>query len=122
MIIGQFVGDLPFIDVNIAWERAVQTESFILDTGFTGCLQVTYEMARNLNLNPQAVMGTKMADGSIVNMPYAVAIASMEGVHHYMEVMIGNGDPLAGIKFLSQFDYRAIIDCKNKKVILERVN
>ena len=95
--------------------------SIILDTGFTGYLQVTYEIARNLNLNPQAVMQTKMADGSIIDMPYAVALASMEGVHHYVEVMIGDGDALAGIKFLSQFDYRAIIDCKNKKVILERV-
>lgn len=122
MIVGQFVEDLPVIDVNIVWDSAVQTESFILDTGFTGYLQVTYEMARDLNLNPQAVMQTKIADGRVINMPCAVALISMEGINSYMEVMIGNGDPLAGIKFLSQFGYKAIIDCKNKKVVLERVN
>lgn len=41
MIQGVFVEDTPFIKVIVGWGQAVQTPFFVLDTGFTGDLQVT---------------------------------------------------------------------------------
>lgn len=120
MIRGQFIENLPCVMVNIGWEQAVQTPTFVLDTGFTGDLQVNHDIARELNLVWTSVTPTKIADGRIVNMATSVAIASMEGIKNYVEVFISEGTPLLGIHFLSTFCYKAIIDCKYKNVMLER--
>lgn len=121
MVRGEFIGNLPCINVNIGWGQAVQSPTFVLDTGFTGDLQVNYDIARELNLKVAGITPTKIADGKIVNMPTAVAIASMEGVQNYVEVFISEGSPLLGIGFLSKFSYKATIDCKYKSIGLERV-
>lgn len=121
MVQGEFIENLPCIYVNIGWGQAVQRPVFVLDTGFTGDLQVNYDIARELNLEVVSVRPTKIADGHIVSMPTGVAIASMEGTKNYVEVFISEGTPLLGISFLSKFNYKAIIDCKYKDVILERV-
>lgn len=121
MVQGEFIENLPCVYVNIGWGQSVQKPLFVLDTGFTGDLQVNYDIARELNLDVLSVRPTKIADGHIVNMPTAVAIASMEGAKSYVEVFISEGTPLLGINFLSKFNYKAIIDCKYKDVMLERV-
>jgi clan AA aspartic protease len=121
MVKGEFIENLPCVNVNIGWGQAVQSPTFVLDTGFTGDLQVSYDIARELNLNIVGVIPTKIADGKIVNMPTAVAIASMEGQKEYVEVFVSEGSPLLGIGFLSKFSYKATIDCKYKAVFLERV-
>lgn len=121
MVRGEFIENLPCVNVNIGWGQSVQKPIFVLDTGFTGDLQVNYDIARELNLRVNSVTPTKIADGKIVNMPTAVAIASMEGMKNYVEVFISEGTPLLGIGFLSKFSYKATIDCKYKTVFLERV-
>lgn len=121
MVRGEFIENVPCVNVDIGWKQAVQRSTFVLDTGFTGDLQVSHEIARQLNLEVTGVMRTQIADGKIVNMPTAAAIASMEGIQEYVEVLISEGSPLLGISFLSKFDYKAIIDCKYKSVGLQRV-
>lgn len=121
MVRGEFIGNLPCVNVNIGWGQAVQSSTFVLDTGFTGDLQVNYDIAKELNLEVIGVIGTKIADGKIVSMPTAIAIASMEGVKNYVDVFISEGTPLLGIGFLAKFSYKATIDCKYKNVGLERV-
>lgn len=121
MVRGEFIENLPCVNVDIGWAQAVQRSTFLLDTGFTGDLQVNHDIARELNLEVTSVTPTKIADGRIVSMPTAVAIASMEGVKNYVEVYISEGTPLLGIGFLSKFFYKATIDCKYKNVGLERV-
>ena len=121
MVQGEFIENLPCIKVNIGWGHVVQNPTFVLDTGFTGDLQVNYDIARQLNLELTGVTPTKIADGKIVNMPMAVAFASLEGVKNYVQVFISEGTPLLGISFLSKFSYKAIVNCKYKDVTLERV-
>lgn len=121
MVRGEFIENLPCVNVNIGWGQAVQSPTFVLDTGFTGDLQVNNDIARELNLEVIGVIGTKIADGRTVSMATAVAIASMEWVQDYVQVYISEGSPLLGIGFLTKFAYKAIIDCKYKDVILERV-
>lgn len=121
MLRGKFIENLPCVKITIGWNQIVQTVTFVLDTGFTGDLQVSHDIARELNLEIMGVIPTKIADGKIIGMPTAVAIASMEGRKNYVEVLVSEGTPLLGIGFLAKFAYKAIIDCKLKEVSLEQV-
>ena len=122
MIEGQFIdGDKPVVSAVIAWDQSVQTPYFILDTGFTGDLVVTPEIANDLGLDVSAVIPTRIAGNRVVYLPTATAIAVMEGQRLYITVFISEGWPLLGITFMQKFNYRALIDCRNKKVKLEVV-
>lgn len=120
MIRGTFVNEIPLIRVAVAWGQAVQELFVILDTGFTGDLQVTPRIAKDIGLEVVGVTKTRYASGEVVQVPVALALATMEGVLNYVQVQISNGFPLAGISFLTKFGYKAIVDCKYKEVTLER--
>jgi len=93
----------------------------ILDTGFTGDLQVTPKIAKELGLRVIGVTKTQIANGQIIEIPVALAIAAMEGVKNYIQVLISDSMPLVGISFLSKFGYKAIVDCKYRAITLEKV-
>lgn len=120
MVTGIFIENTPFIQVVIRWKNSVQSPFFILDTGFTGDLQVTPEIANELGLKTVGITRTRTADGRTVEMPIALAIASMENTANHIQVLISDSSPLAGISFLSRFGYTAIVDCKDKNVFLKR--
>ncbi len=123
MVSGVFVqNNIPMIKVLVAWGQAVQTPFFILDTGFTGDLQVTPQIARDLGLKITGVVNARIANGQVVAMPTAQALASMEGAVNFIQIIISESMPLAGISFLTKFNYKAIVDCKHKTVALERVS
>ncbi|OGZ39807.1 MAG: hypothetical protein A3B04_00105 [Candidatus Portnoybacteria bacterium RIFCSPLOWO2_02_FULL_39_11] len=121
MISGVFVENIPFIKVVVAWGQSVQAPFVVLDTGFTGDLQVTQEIAKELGLRVVGVTKTQIANGQIIEVPVALAIAAMEGATNYIQVLISNSMPLAGISFLSKFGYKATVDCKYRTVALERM-
>lgn len=120
MVRGVFSGNIPLIKVEVAWGQSMQAPFVILDTGFTGDLQVTSEMAEELGLEVVGVTKTQIANGQIIEVPVALAIASMEGAVNFIEVLISESMPLAGISFLSKFSYKATIDCKYRTIELER--
>lgn len=66
MVHGFFVENTPLIRVGVAWGQAIQTPHFILDTGFTGDLQVTPQIATELGLVPIAVENVQIANGQTV--------------------------------------------------------
>jgi len=121
MISGVFIENIPLIKVVVAWGQSVQNPYVILDTGFTGDLQVTPKIAEELGLKVVGVTKSRIANGQIINMPTALALASMEGATNYIQVLISESAPLVGISFLSKFNYKAMIDCKYKTVVLERM-
>ena len=121
MVKGKFIGNVPMLAVDIGWGDLMKPPTVILDTGFTGDIQLTPKLATELGLQPFIVVKTKMANGQIVDMPQAFALASMEEEQHYVEVLISNSQPLAGINLLTQFSYKVIIDCKQREVTLEKV-
>ncbi len=121
MVSGVFVENTPFIKVIIGWGQSVQAPFVVLDTGFTGDLQVTPKIAKELSLQVVGVTKTQIANGQIIQVPVALAIASMEGVANYIQVLISESMPLAGISFFSKFGYKAAVDCKYRTVALERV-
>ena len=119
---GEFVGNTPWIKVLIAWGQSTQTPFVILDTGFTGDLQVTPKIAQELGLKVIGVTKTKIANGQIIEVPVALALSVMEGVINAIEVLISESMPLVGIGFLSKFSYKAMVDCKYRTVAIERVS
>ena len=122
MIKGKFINEnVPVVKVTIFSDQAVQTPYFILDTGFTGDLQVTAEIAKELGLEVVSVTRTGMASGEIITVPTALAISTMEGIKRVVNVLISKNMSLVGISFLKKFDYKAIVDCKYKTVVLKRV-
>ena len=121
MVNGVFVENIPLIKVIVAWGQSVQAPFVILDTGFTGDLQVTPKIAKELGLQIAGVTKTRIANGQIVEVPVALAVSSMEGLIEYIQVLISESMPLAGISFLTKFSYKAIVDCKYRKVVLEKV-
>ena len=122
MIKGEFVENIPLIKIIVSWGRAVQTPFVVLDTGFTGDLQVTPKLARELGLQVIGVTKSRIANGQIVNMSTALALASMEGTNKYIQVLISNSSPLLGISFLSKFSYKAIVNCKFKTILLRKAS
>ena len=121
MLQGAFVKNTPFIGVTVAWNQAVQNPAFILDTGFTGDLQVTSKIAKELGLETVGVIPITIANGQTVQMQTALAIAAMEGATSYVTVIISDSMPLAGIGLLTKFGYKAEVDCKYRTVKLERI-
>lgn len=121
MIKGTFFKNTPFIQIFVGWGQTIRAPFAVLDTGFTGYLQITSKMATELGLKTSGVLPVKIANGQVINVPTAFAFANMEGEKKYMEVLIADGIPLAGISFLSRFGYKAEVDCKNRTITLEKV-
>jgi len=121
MISGVFVENIPLIKVVVAWGQSVQAPFVILDTGFTGDLQVTPKIARELGLQVAGVTKTQIANGDVIEVPVALAVAAMEGAVNYIQVLISESMPLAGISFLTKFGYKAMVDCKYRTIALERM-
>jgi predicted aspartyl protease len=122
MIKGFFVNtNIPVVSTDVLWGDVIQTPSCVLDTGFTGDLQITPEMAFELGLQPNGVISGRLANGRIHKIPVATAIAAMEGVTNFVEILISNSLPLLGTSFLEKFNYKVTADFRYKTVVLERV-
>ena len=120
MIEGYFDGNTPIVELIVGAGSIAHIHPVLLDTGFTGDLQITTELARELNISVDSVEKMKVADGRIVDVPSSFAFVEMEGVKKYIQVLIAENMSLAGISLLSRFQYKAIIDCKYKTVALEK--
>ena len=120
MVDGTFLNAVPLIPITIAWRHGAQTSMAVLDTGFSGDLQITPAIAKELGIQKKSVAYATMADGKVHEVPISLAIASMENVGKTVQVLVSEGVVLAGIGFLSKFGYKAIVDCKYRKVMLQK--
>ncbi|MEK7528316.1 MAG: hypothetical protein AAB592_00945 [Patescibacteria group bacterium] len=73
-----------------------------------------------LGITPTSVVPTTIANGQIVQVPHALATAVMESTVQYVQAGISNGAPLLGLNFLTKFKYRAIVDCRNHRLLLDK--
>jgi len=120
MIKGTFVKNTSFIKILVGWGQTMRASFVVLDTGFSGYLQITSKIAEELGLKPSGLLPVRVANGQVIKVPTAFAFANMEGEKKYMEVFIADGLPLAGIGFLSRFNYKAEVDCKYRTIKLEK--
>ena len=118
MIEGKFIGDYPFIKIIIASSDAIQERYFIIDTGFSGYLQVSSMVAKELNLKQKGVITVRLANGEKADMAMSTIKASIGGKQGLVDVLISDTQPLLGIKFLKTFGCRLILDCKKQKIFL----
>lgn len=121
MIKGLFIKNSPWVEVTISWGRSIQKPLVILDTGFTGDLQITPKMAKELDLKSETITNVQIANGQVIQVPVVVAVSSMEGETKNIQALVSDSTPLVGINFLSKFSYKAVVDCKNKTVALQKV-
>ncbi|GAH71867.1 unnamed protein product, partial [marine sediment metagenome] len=105
--------------IVLAFGHAIQRPYVILDTGFTGDVQVTPRMARELGLRVRGVTPVLTATGTVSDLPVAVAVVSMEGITKYVNILISNGLPSVGISFLAKFRYRVLLDYRT--ILLQRI-
>ncbi len=120
MIQGYFDGNVPMFNLIVGLDSQARSPFVILDTGFTGDLQITPELARELGVSISGVQKMGLADGRITDVSSGFAFVELEGVKKHIRVLISEGMSLAGISLLSRFQYKAIVDCKYKTVGLER--
>ncbi len=118
MVKGSFYQNIPLVRISVASKLALQSPLFIIDTGFTGDLQVTSKIATELGLEVSGVTQARIANGEVVTVPTANAIASMQGINQTVQVLISDSMPLAGISFLTKFGYTACVDCKRRTIAL----
>jgi len=122
MVKGLFRSNTPIVKVSIIWGQVIRAPFVVLDTGFTGYLQITSKMATELGLKISGTLPVRIPTGQIITIPTAMAFADMEGEKKVAEILVADGIPLMGISFLSKFGYKAEVNCKNRTIILEKVN
>ncbi len=93
MVQGIFIENAPYIQVTLAWNVFVKNYWFILDTGFTGDLQIPHDWATELGITPTSVVPTTIANGETIQVPNALAVAAIEGVYDFVQVALSDGAP-----------------------------
>jgi len=120
MITGIMARNIPYIPITLGLGNSVQRIIVVLDTGFTGDVLVTPQVADELGLKTIGVASMQIADGTKAPFPTSYAFATMEGSISSVNVLISKGMPLVGIGFLSKFGYKATVDCKHRTVVIQK--
>jgi clan AA aspartic protease len=110
MIHGAVNGRLDLVIPLSLFGSAAQTVivDAIIDTGFTGFLALPPDTIANLGLAPAGTINARLADGSIIQrQSYSVRV-EWEGVHHTIDTIEVDGDPLVGMLLL--YDSRLTVD------------
>ena len=121
MVYGAFLADrdLPTIQVPIAFRETVLLPTFILDTGFSGDIKVDHQTADELGIVAQAVTYIDNANGERVAAQLSQGYAELENKKKPVAIIIADGPPLAGMGLFTMFEYKVVVDCKNKTAHLE---
>ncbi len=122
MVEGFMRGNIPLITITVFNLSNVLDITFTLDTGFSEDLLITPEIVRELELEivETDTINIFNANGEKVLLNTSFVSAKMENEIQDVQVIISKGFPLLGIGFLTKFGYKAIIDCKQRTVILEK--
>ncbi len=118
-MISRFFDNKVLLSIQIAHKGKVQDPVFLLDTGFSGDLLITPEIARELELESDAVSDVVIVNGEKITMESGSLLASMSYKIKEMEVLISKGIPLIGMGFFNKFKSEIIIDCDKKIVNID---
>ena len=119
MIPGNFEGNIPYIPVMILHGGGVAAPFFVLDTGFTGDLLITSQMARELGIAPSGFGSIILAGGGSVTAAIGKTRAMLGDDPKDVEVVIADGMPLAGISLFTKFRCKILVDCNQRTVEVE---
>ena len=119
MVKGQFIDNTPIVKTTLVWGGLIQEPFLVLDSGFTGDVQITPDIAEELALKVTTVIPITVANGQTVAFPMATAVAILENSLTNVDVLISSDFNLAGIGLLSKLGYKMEIDCKRRTVQME---
>lgn len=109
MITGYIRSDRPHIPIAIGQGQNVQEIVALVDTGFTGELKLSPELAKDLGITTKEVQDVMVGNGE--NAPHGVgrAYVSMDGIKREVSVFVGNGPTVIGIKLLRNFGFKLTV-------------
>ena len=121
MLTGYIQDDKPIIPISVCVDQQVETIPALVDTGFTGELKMPAEIAAPLGIATQAVKN--IVFGNFESMSHGIGRAdiAMEGLRKDVEVLVGRGPTIIGVKLLRKFGYTLKMDFVGNIFYLERI-
>ena len=120
MLTGQIIDNRPVIQVVVGWKLNVQDLLALVDTGFTGELKVSPNIAQELGLETTDVRTVSLGDGKPTVWGSGLATVSMEGVQKEVSVLIGDGPTIIGVSLLRNFGYTLTMDFQSDTFFLQK--
>ncbi len=121
-VFSSFVNGTPYIQIEVSgWNTAAPvTLTAVIDTGFSGFLQMPLLSAFPVGLVLHTMMDITLADGSVQNKLVCHGNIHYSGQIHSGLVLIEeqDADILVGIEFLQTFQLRLILDASKQTVEL----
>lgn len=112
---------LARVTIGVHGPAGSEDVDFIVDTGFTGALQLSQTIATRLGLARRALRAVMLANGQLQTVPvYRVYRAGVEclGGRQSVEVLVGSGTlAILGLKLLAS--HRIVLDYPSAVVRIE---
>jgi predicted aspartyl protease len=92
----------------------------VIDTGFTGFVQLPEPSAQELGLTPRAASETQYPDGRIDTIPLAWATVALggEAQEGFVHIQRGSDEAIVGVEFLSIFRKTLVLSITDGTVLL----
>ena len=109
--------------VRIAVSASSRQSEFVnalIDTGFTGFVQLPERRARELGLTPQATSETQYADGRIDTIPlsWARVILGLDAQEGFVHIQRGSDEAIVGVELLRIFRKILVLSIAEDMVLL----
>ena len=120
MLTGYIQDDKPLIPIDIGLGQNIQRLPALVDTGFTGELKIPENIARDANASITEVKNLYFANGEAIPHGVGRVHVDIERIQKEVNVFIGNGPVLIGVKLLRNFGYTLKMDFIGNVFYLER--
>ena len=109
---------LARVTIGVHGPAGSEDVEFIVDTGFTGALQLSQTIANRLGLARRALRAVLLADGQLQTVPVYRAEVECLGGRQSVEVLVGRGTlAILGLKLLAS--HRLVLDYPSVVVQIE---
>ena len=119
---GSFDSDhTPVVTIAVASTSGPSTfVDAVIDTGFTGFVQVPAPIAHDLGLTPRTATETQYPDGRIDTIPLAWETITLESEARegFVHVQRGSDEAIVGIEFLRLFRKTLVLSVDDRIVLL----
>ena len=120
MIKGIVQKNSPIISINVEGILGALNLIAIVDTGFTGSLKLSPQIADTLGLEVTHTEEVELGNHQSVYVPAGLAVVSLEKVQESVPVLLAQGISMIGIGLLRQFGYNLYVDLQEDMLTLEK--
>lgn len=119
---GSFGSDhTPFVPIAISSTPGLSTSvDAVVDTGFTGFVQLPAALAQRLSLMPRTAAEVEYPDGRLAHVPLAWGTVTLQGATQegFMHIQQGTDEVIVGVEFLRLFRKILILSVADGTVLL----